>query len=184
MVFGLSKPVSATGFGSRQRRITGDQYDNFSIDFVCDNGVHFHSMSRQIDGCSNNVSKFLQGTKGTWESGGGGSGACVIKDLAGNVLWQYDLEAEKAAHQQNNPYVLEHVNWISCIRQGTPIMKAEETAVSNLAAIMGASPLIRARRSPGMKSAPLRWITCLKTGTRPDGYGQYTVPVPGEASKA
>ena len=28
------KPVSATGFGSRQRRITGDQYDNFSVDFV------------------------------------------------------------------------------------------------------------------------------------------------------
>ena len=28
------KPVSAVGFGSRQRRVTGDQYDNFSIDFT------------------------------------------------------------------------------------------------------------------------------------------------------
>ena len=34
------KPVRATGFGSRQRRVTGDQYDNFSVDFEFDNGVH------------------------------------------------------------------------------------------------------------------------------------------------
>ena len=33
MVSGL-RPVSAVGFGSRQRRVTGDQYDNFSIDFT------------------------------------------------------------------------------------------------------------------------------------------------------
>lgn len=131
------KPASATAFGSRQRRITGDQYDSFSTDFVCDNGVHFQSMCRQIDGCANNVSEFIQGTKGSWESGGGANGNCVIKDLQGNVIWKYDLEAEKAQYKQTNPYVLEHVNWINCIRQGNPIMQAEETAVSNLAAIMG-----------------------------------------------
>ena len=50
------KPVKAVGFGSRQRRITGDQYDNFSIDFTMENGIHLHSMCRQIDGCANNVS--------------------------------------------------------------------------------------------------------------------------------
>ena len=38
------KVAKATGFGSRQRRITGDQYDNFSIDFEMENGVHLHSM--------------------------------------------------------------------------------------------------------------------------------------------
>lgn len=49
------------GFGSRQRRITGDQYDNFSIDFTMENGIHMHSMCRQIDGCVSNVSEFIQG---------------------------------------------------------------------------------------------------------------------------
>lgn len=43
------KPVKAVGFGSRQRRITGDQYDNFSIDFTMENGIHLHSMCRQIE---------------------------------------------------------------------------------------------------------------------------------------
>ena len=73
------KPISAVGFGSRHRRITGDQYDNFSVDFTMENGIHFHSMCRQIDGCANNVSEFIQGTKGSWTT----QGETVIKDLAG-----------------------------------------------------------------------------------------------------
>ena len=87
--FGYKQPISATAFGSRQRRVTGDQYDNFSVDFEYENGVHVHSMSRQIDGCDTNISEFIHGTKGTWESGPMVSGACVIKDLDGNVLWSY-----------------------------------------------------------------------------------------------
>ena len=85
------KPVKAVGFGSRHRRITGDQYDNFSVDFTMENGIHMHSMCRQIDGCANNVSEFIQGTKGSWSSD-----TMEIKDLAGNVIWKYDSEAEKA----------------------------------------------------------------------------------------
>ncbi|CDN31231.1 putative exo-alpha-sialidase [Mucinivorans hirudinis] len=126
------KPVKATGFGSRQRRVTGDQYDNFSVDFECENGVHFHSMCRQIDGCSNNVSEFLQGTKGSWSSTD-----FAIRDLEGNILWQWDKEAAEKQFQQHNPYTLEHVNWINHIRSGEPLMQAEEMALSNLASIMG-----------------------------------------------
>lgn len=126
------KPVKAVGFGSRQRRITGDQYDNFSIDFTMENGIHLHSMCRQIDGCANNVSEFIQGTKGSWNSAD-----MEIKDLAGNVIWKYDVEAEKASFKQNDPYTLEHVNWINTIRAGKSIDQASETAVSNMAAIMG-----------------------------------------------
>ena len=60
-----------------------------------------------------------------------------IKDLAGNVIWKYDVEAEKASFKQNDPYTLEHVNWINTIRAGKSIDQASETAVSNMAAIMG-----------------------------------------------
>ena len=126
------KPAKAVAFGSRQRRITGDQYDNFSVDFTMENGIHLHSMCRQIDGCANNVSEFIQGTKGSWDSS-----TMEIKDLAGNVIWKYDAEAEKANFKQTDPYTLEHVNWINCIRGGKPIEQASETAVSNMAAIMG-----------------------------------------------
>lgn len=107
----------------------------------------------------------------------------MIKDLAGNVLWQYDLEAEKAAHQQNNPYVLEHVNWISCIRQGTPIMQAEETAVSNLAAIMG--------RESAYTGKTVTWdeISAASLNYMPeklnsaDGYGQIHCSGAGRSQK-
>jgi predicted dehydrogenase len=128
------KPVKAVGFGSRQRRLTGDQYDNFSIDFTMENGIHLHSMCRQIDGCANNVSEFIQGTKGSWSTA---NGETVIKDLAGNVVWKFDSEAEKANFKQTNPYVLEHVNWINSIRGKKEIEQASETAISNMAAIMG-----------------------------------------------
>lgn len=169
------KPVKATAFGSRQRRVTGDQYDNFSVDFECDNGVHFHSMCRQIDGCSNNISEFLQGAKGSWSSTD-----FAIRDLNGNILWQYDKEAADAAFKQHNPYVLEHVNWISAIRSGNPIMQAEETALSNMAAIMA--------REAAYTGATTTWdqMTAMSMNYLPEkmelgsmDMSGYTVPVPG-----
>lgn len=126
------KPVKAVAFGSRQRRLTGDQFDNFSVDFTMENGIHMHSMCRQIDGCVNNVSEFIQGTKGSWNSAD-----MTIRDLAGNELWKYDFDAEKANFKQTDPYTLEHVNLISHIRANNPINQSEETALSNMAAIMG-----------------------------------------------
>ncbi|MCL1933218.1 MAG: Gfo/Idh/MocA family oxidoreductase [Candidatus Azobacteroides sp.] len=125
------KPASAVGFGSRERRVTGDQFDFFSVDFTMENGIHLHSMCRQIDGCDNNVSEFIQGTKGSWSSVD-----FTIKDLAGNVIWKYDFEAEKQ-YKQLDPYTLEHVNWINLIRSNQPIDMASQLAVSNMAAIMG-----------------------------------------------
>lgn len=126
------KPVKAVAFGSRQRRLTGDQFDNFSVDFTMENGIHMHSMCRQIDGCVNNVSEFIQGTKGSWNSQD-----MTIRDLAGNIMWQYDFEAEKANFKQTDPYTLEHVNLISHIRNNKPLNQSSETALSNMAAIMG-----------------------------------------------
>ena len=126
------KPVSATAFGSRQRRVTGDQYDFFSTDFTMENGIHMHSMCRQIDGCSSKVSEFIQGSKGSWDSE-----TNEIKDLEGNVLWKYDEEKIKQEFQQFDPYTLEHVDWVNHIRKGTAHEEASECAASCMAGIMG-----------------------------------------------
>ncbi len=126
------KPVKATAFGARHRRETGDQYDMFSVDFEMENGIHLHSMCRQIDGCSNNVGEFIQGTKGSWNSY-----TNEIKDLAGNVVWKFDKEAAEAQYKQQNPYVLEHVDWVNHIRKGTAHDEATQCAISCLAAVMG-----------------------------------------------
>ena len=128
------KPVKAVGFGARHRRLTGDQYDEFSIDFEYEGGVRLHSMCRQIDGCKNNVSEFIQGTRGSWSSAGSNH---EIKDLLGNVIWKTDGEKEKIDHKQTDPYTLEHVDFINHIRANKPLNQAVETAISCLSAIMG-----------------------------------------------
>lgn len=170
------KPVSAVGFGSRQRRVTGDQYDNFSIDFTMENGIHLHSMCRQIDGCVNNVSEFVQGTKGYWTSQGG----CRIVDNNGNEIWKFDYEAEKANFKQTNPYTLEHVNLINCIRGNKPIEQASETAVSNMAAIMGRESAYTGQETTwdGMTASTLDYTPADLNIGKMDMSG-FTVPVPG-----
>ncbi len=171
------KPVKAVGFGSRQRRITGDQYDNFSIDFTMENGIHMHSMCRQIDGCTNNVSEFIQGAKGTWNSA-----TMEIKDLAGNVVWKYDHEAEKANFKQTDPYTLEHINLINLIREGKSIDQASETALSNMAAIMGRESAYTGKEATWemMTSAQLDYTPEDLSLTGRMNMKNFVVPVPGK----
>ncbi len=173
------KPVSAVGFGSRQRRITGDQYDNFSVDFVMENGIHLHSMCRQIDGTATNVSEFIQGTKGSSYTNQGN--VAYIKDLAGNEIWRYDFEAEKANTKQQDPYTLEHVNWINHIRSNKPIDQASETAVANMAAIMGRESAYTGAEVTwdAMTSSPIDYTPKDLNLGRMDMSG-FTVPVPGK----
>ena len=130
------KPVSAEGVGSRQRRPSGDQYDNFSIDFVMENGIHVHSMCRQITDCSSHNNEFIQGTKGSFSCSEGRSPA-EIKDLKGNVIWSYDTEAEREKFKQTQAMVLEHVALIDHIRAGKQKEQVSEIAVSNMMAVMG-----------------------------------------------
>jgi predicted dehydrogenase len=128
-------PVKAVGFGSRQRRVTGDQYDNFSVDYVYDNGLHVHSMCRQINGCTNDVSEFIQGTKGTSN--------CVntIWNAKGEEQWKYeyplDEQGQPGTHVKISPYQQEHIDLVTAIRTGKPFNEAENTAMSSLVGIMG-----------------------------------------------
>jgi predicted dehydrogenase len=128
-------PHKAVGFGARERRKTGNQYDFFSVDFVYDNGRHFHSMSRQIDGCADNVSEYIQGTEG--------SSNCqnTIFYPDGSVKWQYDYgyneKGEKRDHLKISPYVQEHIDLLTAIRENKPYTEAEMSAMSTVVAIMG-----------------------------------------------
>ena len=46
-------PLSAVGFGHRAQRVAGNMSDFFSVDLEYPNGVHIHSMCRQVSGCWN-----------------------------------------------------------------------------------------------------------------------------------
>ncbi|MCD8044607.1 MAG: Gfo/Idh/MocA family oxidoreductase [Tannerellaceae bacterium] len=172
------RPVSAVGFGSRQRRVTGDQYDNFSVDFVMDNGVHLHSMCRQIDGTANNVSEFIQGSKGSCYTNSGNQ--AVIKDLAGNVIWEYDYEAEKEQYKQTDPYVLEHVNWVNHIRSRKPLDQASHNAISNMGGIMGRESAYTGAEITweSMTASPLDYTPADLNLGKMD-MSKFVVPVPG-----
>ena len=124
--FSHLKPVSVVGMGSQLQRRTGDIFDNFCLDIVYEGGVRVNAQARQIDGCAGDVSETIIGTEGIWTSKDHS-----IHDLEGNLLWQFDGEAEKAQYQQRDPYVLEHMDLVNHIRAGNPMTLEAETLVTS-----------------------------------------------------
>jgi predicted dehydrogenase len=168
-------PVAATGFGARQRRVTGDQYDMFSVDYEYENGVHLHSMCRQIDGCTDNVSEYVRGTHGSWKSNG------EIKDLAGNVIWKWDDEKEKQNFQQRTAGVLEFVDLVNAIRTNKPFNETEATANSSLLAILGRESAYTGKRITweNLKKMNMDFLPADPKLENQD-MSKYVVPVPGK----
>lgn len=171
-------PVKAVSFGSRQRRVTGDQFDNFSTDFVLDNGFHIHSMCRQINGCTRNVSERIQGTIG--------SSDCKSKifDLEEELIWQYEPQGtddEGNPVLKVGPYDQEHIDLVTAIRNNEHVNEAENTAISTMVAIMG--------RISAYTGKEVTWEEMmnsdLKLGPKVFDFGPVDipkeVPVPGEA---
>src|SRR5512133_3140980 len=121
--FTCSHPVKAVGMGSRLRRVTGNQYDNFRIDYTFENGQHFASMCRQINGCANNVSERIQGAKGSaylFQSQ-----EIYLKDNKDQVIWKYEYPADDTGtptkKKMVDPYVQEHIDLVTAIRNGQVI---------------------------------------------------------------
>ncbi|MDB5351053.1 MAG: putative dehydrogenase [Planctomycetota bacterium] len=119
-------PERAVGMGGRQSRTDpayGHIYDHFAIDYEYPGGVHVMSMARQIEGCENNVSETIVGTKGNFYSGG----------------YRFTGEAKKSRFREKevNPYVQEHIDLIGSIRAGKPLNELVTVAESTLTAIMG-----------------------------------------------
>jgi predicted dehydrogenase len=173
------RPVSAVSFGSRQRRPTGDQYDNFSTDFVYEGGIHVHSMCRQINGCENNVSEWIQGTKGTSNCQN------TVWDKKGEQLWKYagymlDAEGKMTEDLAISPYDQEHIDFVTSIRTGKPLNEAEFVAFSTMSGMMG--------RVSAYTGKLVTWDEMMnsemKLGPKVYAMGPVdvpkTVPVPGE----
>jgi predicted dehydrogenase len=127
-------PVRAIGWGGRQRRITGDQYDFFSIEYIYDNGMHTHCAARQISGCSNLTRQFIVGTEGFADAKG------ILYNLKGEEIWKYPKPEEGSEDKKwevKDPYVQEHINLVTGIRTGNIVNDAEAQVSSTLIAIMG-----------------------------------------------
>lgn len=172
-------PVRALGFGSRQRRVTGDQYDNFSVDYVYDNDVHVHSTCRQINDCKNNVSELIRGTEGYTNCKN------IIYNPDGTVKWEYEYPKDETGKPSSklmiSPYLQEHIDMVTAIRTNKPIVEAEATAKSTLVAIMG--------RISAYTGKEITWdemmASDLQIGPKELAMGdvdmKFEVPVPGSA---
>jgi predicted dehydrogenase len=127
-------PVKAEATGGRQRRVTGDMYDFFSIEYIYGNGIHAHCTSRQIAGCDSDHSILVYGTKGYTN--------CfdTIFNLDGTVAWKYPYPKDGDADRSMavpDPFVEEHVRLVAAIRNSKPVNDVDKHVQSVLMAIMG-----------------------------------------------
>ena len=84
------------------------------------------SQCRQIDGCDNNVSETIVGTKGIVHLSPGNYRSKAVAQAAGS-----------GSSDERNPYEQEHIDLIDSIRSGKPLNELKTVAESTLTAIMG-----------------------------------------------
>jgi len=126
-------PVKAIAWGGRQRRVTGDQYDFFSVEYVYDNGMQTHCAARQITGCSNQTKQLITCTEGFADANG------TFYNLKGEEIWKYPHPEEGAGDltwKVTDPFVQEHINLVTGIRTGNVVNDAEAQVNSTLITIM------------------------------------------------
>ena len=132
---GGKRPLRAEANGGRQRRVSGDMYDHFSIEYLFENGHRAHCTSRQIDGCDNQWGVVMvYGTKGYTN--------CKDKifNHDGSIAWEYPHPKKEDADQSMavpDPFVQEHIRLVTAIRTGKVVNDVEQHVQSTLMAIMG-----------------------------------------------
>jgi predicted dehydrogenase len=120
-------PVKACGMGGRQVRTDpkfGNIFDHHAVRFEYADGMWMFSECRQIEGCQNDVSEHLVGTRG--------------RAHMDSERWTIEGQ-ESWTHQgpNNNPYQTEHDELFASIREGRALNDGVMVAESTLTAIMG-----------------------------------------------
>ena len=116
-------PIKAVGFGGRAHRVSGNQFDFFSIQLDYADDLHIHSMCRQIAGCYNLVSEHFVGSEGSAWGGG-------------KMQTKKNIDIPDFP-EHGGPQVQEHVDLLNSILEDKPLNEARNVAESTLTAIMG-----------------------------------------------
>ncbi len=121
-------PKTALAFGARIRRVSGNQYDFFSADLDYGDGVHIHSMCRQIAECKGDVREFFRTGDAVISTS---HAAQVVKGVDGRkIILDGDFP-------DVNPYVQEHVALLkSALGAGPYLNEGETCALSTACGIM------------------------------------------------
>lgn len=159
-------PIRAYGMGGRQGLTgRGQIYDHFAVEYEYKSGARMFSKCRQMEGCKDEVSEAVAGTKGTSNPNNS------IK-VNGGEEWKFK-------GPERNAYEQEHVDLIKSIREGLKVNEARQVAESTLTAIMG--------REAAYTGQTVEWETVLNSthSWRPEKleFGPLPtpeVPVPGK----
>jgi predicted dehydrogenase len=128
-------PSQAIGYGGRHRRLSGDMWDFFSVDFTFDDKRRYQGMCRQMDGCSNNVGQIIFGTDGYTNCQN------QIFDYDGNLTWEYeyprDADGKPTDRVAVSAYDQEMIDLVTSIRTNNPVNEVYALASSTFTGIMG-----------------------------------------------
>jgi len=119
-----SHPVKAMSLAGRQVRTDaayGHVFDHFATEYTYENGLRMISMCRQIDGCAQNVSEYIVGTKGNSDAN---------SRIRAEENWRFPGE-------RPNPYVEEHKRLIKSIQNSEGFNEGVQVAESTMTAILG-----------------------------------------------
>jgi predicted dehydrogenase len=163
-------PVKASGMGGRQVRTMGHVYDHFAVEYQYADGALLFSYTRQINGCEEDVSESVVGTRGTSD--------CFQRiEASQGRSWKFRRQTTIQGALQgdggtNNGYLQEHADLIRAIRAGEPVNEANQGAESTLTAIMG--------REAAYSGLPVGWDKILeaKLDLTPPRIEMGDVPVP------
>jgi len=120
-------PVRAWGMGGRSSlrgEIYGNVFDHHAVVYEFASGVRVYAYCRTIDGCYNENSSLILGTRGRCD--------LLRLRIEGDKPWQHPGPLSK-----NPAYDLEHVALFESIRKGQPLNNGDYMADSTLMAVMG-----------------------------------------------
>ncbi|MHC4459819.1 MAG: Gfo/Idh/MocA family protein [Planctomycetota bacterium] len=123
-VMGNKVPVKCHGLGGRSSMtepIYGDVFDHHSVVYECENGVRIYAFCRTTNGCHNDSSSVVLGSKGK---------ADVTRcRIWGETNWRWQGRC--------NPYQREHDVLFAAIRSDKPVNNGNYMARSTMITVMG-----------------------------------------------
>lgn len=117
-------PVKCHGLGGRSSMTAlkyGDVFDHHSVVYEMENGVRIYALCRTTEGCYNDSSSTVFGTKGK-------------ASIMGCQIWG---ENAWKCEGQCNPYQIEHDVLFKSIRSGEPVNNGDYMVRSTMIGIMG-----------------------------------------------
>ena len=117
-------PVKCHGLGGRSSMrapIYGDVFDHHSVVYEFDNGVRVYAFCRTTEGCYNDASSIILGTRG--------QASILHTRITGENPWQWEGGCD--------PYQVEHNVLFKAIRSGEPVNNGDYMARSTMIGVMG-----------------------------------------------